>query len=225
MSIPRLKHYQRTSADMKNLTSKVIHNAAYLLASRGCDFTASSIAAIVDSLDEEQLVYGIHLDSTHGAQARQSRFYGIRKLFAAEPSQIPAFSCGSVPLLPATVNNILSYVYMRAEPRADDCGRSTLKVFFGKASRPNAGKVEEFFSLAKTPATRGMELLGTGAKTEIAPAGSGGTPIAIAEPLFASSPKTMSDEEIAAVLAASGNAAITDRLDTDFRSVFTSDKE
>lgn len=225
MSIPRLKHYQRTSADMKNLTSKVIHNAAYLLASRGSDFTANSIAAIVDSLEEEQLVYGIHLDSTHGAQARQSRFYGIRKLFATEPSQIPAFCCGSIPLLPATVNTILSYVYMRAEPRADDSSKSTLKVFFGKASRPNAGKVEEFFSLTQAPATRGMELLGTGAKTEIMPAGSGGTPIAIAEPLFTGSPKTMSDEEIAAVLAASGNSTIADRLDTDFRSVFASDKE
>lgn len=225
MSIPRLKHYQRTSADMKNLTSKVVYNAAHLLASHGCDFTEPSISAIVNSFGEEQLVYGIHLDSTHGAQARQSRFYGIRKLFATEPTQIPDFSYRGTALLPCAVNTILSYVYMRAEA-APDGGRSTLKVFFGKASRPNAGKVEEFFSLAKAPATRGMELLGTGAKTDIVPAGSGGTPIAIAEKHFSTAAKDIEEDAIKAALAAtSGSSAIADRLDTDFRSVFASDAE
>lgn len=220
----RIQNYHRTSADMKRLVGQIVANAAHLLATQGSNFSDESIMTILDKQPVEQQIYAIGLASTHGAQARQSRFYAIRKLFVESPEQVPSYSYRSVELIPNMVNRILSCIFLRAEICSHEGAeyKSILRVFFGKAARPNAGKSTELFSLTEA---RGMELLGTGAKTEIVPVGSGGTPIAIAEPLFTGSPKTMSDEEIAAVLAASGNAAITDRLDTDFRSVFASDKE
>ena len=218
MTITALKNYNRTSPDMRDLVHKVVQNAIELLQDLESDYTPPSVFSLAGQPVE---IYAARFNSKHGAQARQSRFYGIRKLFATDQDQIPAFVAYTRGvLLPAEVNAILSCVFIRTEEENRD-GRSCslLRVFFGKAERHQPSEKEEVFSYRK------LELLGTGAKTEIAPAGSGGTPIAIAEPLFAGSPKTMSDEEIAAVLAASGNAVITDRLDTDFRSVFASDKE